>query len=121
MNPEREGDIMDVSNKQPYNVLYGGAIPHLILKLATVCSDRVGGARQITKQPIRTRYLGHVTGYQPIWDQHFLIRSVPALLQLITFMVEGGRCVTTGAVLFCLAPPTPSERTEIQMGYGAAI
>eukprot|EP00116_Pleurobrachia_bachei_P000695 sb/3460957/ len=30
------------------------------------------------KQPIRTCYLGHVTGYQPIRDQHFLIRSVPA-------------------------------------------
>eukprot|EP00116_Pleurobrachia_bachei_P007337 sb/3467599/ len=28
-----------------------------------------------SKQPIRTRYLGHVTGYQPIRDQYFLIRS----------------------------------------------
>eukprot|EP00116_Pleurobrachia_bachei_P012561 sb/3472823/ len=30
-------------------------------------------------QPIRTRYLGHVTGYQPIRGQlqYFLIRSVP--------------------------------------------
>eukprot|EP00116_Pleurobrachia_bachei_P011385 sb/3471647/ len=26
--------------------------------------------------PIRTRYLDHVTGYQPIRDQYFLIRSV---------------------------------------------
>eukprot|EP00116_Pleurobrachia_bachei_P004316 sb/3464578/ len=26
-------------------------------------------------KPIRTRYLGHVTGYQPISDQYFLIRS----------------------------------------------
>eukprot|EP00116_Pleurobrachia_bachei_P011127 sb/3471389/ len=33
-----------------------------------------------SKQPIRTRYLGYVTGYQPITDQHFLIRSVPGLL-----------------------------------------
>eukprot|EP00116_Pleurobrachia_bachei_P009510 sb/3469772/ len=32
-----------------------------------------------SKQPIRTPYLGHVTGYQPIRDQYFLIRSVPAL------------------------------------------
>ena len=24
-----------------------------------------------SKQPIRTRYLGHVTGYQPIRDQYF--------------------------------------------------
>eukprot|EP00116_Pleurobrachia_bachei_P018838 sb/3479100/ len=30
------------------------------------------------KQPIRTRYLGHVTVYQPIRDQYFLIRSVPS-------------------------------------------
>eukprot|EP00116_Pleurobrachia_bachei_P001048 sb/3461310/ len=30
-----------------------------------------------SKQPIRTRYLGHVTGYPPIRDQYFLIRYVP--------------------------------------------
>eukprot|EP00116_Pleurobrachia_bachei_P015562 sb/3475824/ len=30
-----------------------------------------------SKQPIKTRYLDHVTGYQPIRDQYFLIRSVP--------------------------------------------
>ena len=30
-----------------------------------------------SKQPIRTRCLGHVTGYQPISDQYFLIWSVP--------------------------------------------
>eukprot|EP00116_Pleurobrachia_bachei_P013949 sb/3474211/ len=29
------------------------------------------------KQPIRTRYLVQVTGYQPIRDQYFLIGSVP--------------------------------------------
>ena len=29
-----------------------------------------------SKQPIKTRYLGHVTGYQPIRDQHFLVWSV---------------------------------------------
>ena len=33
---------------------------------------------EFRKQPIRTRYLGNVTGYQPIRDQYFLIRSVPA-------------------------------------------
>eukprot|EP00116_Pleurobrachia_bachei_P009468 sb/3469730/ len=32
---------------------------------------------KIGKQPIRTRYLGHVNGYQPIRNQYFLIRSVP--------------------------------------------
>eukprot|EP00116_Pleurobrachia_bachei_P011626 sb/3471888/ len=30
---------------------------------------------ETSKQPIRPRYLGHVTGYQPIRDQYFLIRS----------------------------------------------
>eukprot|EP00116_Pleurobrachia_bachei_P000586 sb/3460848/ len=30
-----------------------------------------------SKQPIETRYLGQVTGYQPIRDQYFLIWSVP--------------------------------------------
>ena len=28
-----------------------------------------------SKQPIRTRYLGHVTGYQPIRCHYFLMRS----------------------------------------------
>eukprot|EP00116_Pleurobrachia_bachei_P018154 sb/3478416/ len=32
-----------------------------------------------SKQPNRTRYLGHVTGYQPIRDQYFLIWSVPVV------------------------------------------
>ena len=32
---------------------------------------------EFRKQPIRTRYWGHVTHYQPIRDQYFLIRSVP--------------------------------------------
>eukprot|EP00116_Pleurobrachia_bachei_P005154 sb/3465416/ len=35
------------------------------------------GPTERSKQPIRTRYLGHVTGYQPIRCQCFLIRSVP--------------------------------------------
>ena len=30
-----------------------------------------------SKQPIRAGHLGHVTGYQPISDQYFLVRSVP--------------------------------------------
>ena len=31
-----------------------------------------------SKQPFRTRYLGHVTRYQPIRDHYFPVRSVPA-------------------------------------------
>eukprot|EP00116_Pleurobrachia_bachei_P010824 sb/3471086/ len=37
-----------------------------------------------SKQPIRTRYLGQVTGYQPIRDQYFLIRPVPGVNQFHT-------------------------------------
>eukprot|EP00116_Pleurobrachia_bachei_P011660 sb/3471922/ len=33
---------------------------------------------ETSNQPIRTRYLGHVTDNRPIRDQYFLIRSVPA-------------------------------------------
>ena len=31
-----------------------------------------------SKQPIRADHLGHVTGYQPIRDQYFMVGSVPA-------------------------------------------
>eukprot|EP00116_Pleurobrachia_bachei_P012207 sb/3472469/ len=33
---------------------------------------------ETSKQPIRTRYLGNVIGYQPIRDHYFLFRTVPA-------------------------------------------
>eukprot|EP00116_Pleurobrachia_bachei_P016919 sb/3477181/ len=36
-----------------------------------------------SKQPIRTRSLGHVTGYQPIRDQYVLIRSVPGINYIV--------------------------------------
>ena len=35
---------------------------------------------ELSKQPIRARYLGHVTVYQPIRDQYFLVRSFPGKL-----------------------------------------
>eukprot|EP00116_Pleurobrachia_bachei_P012483 sb/3472745/ len=41
---------------------------------------------ETSKQPIRTRYLGHVTGYQPIRDQYFLIRSTT--LQCIVLILH---------------------------------
>ena len=37
-----------------------------------------------SKQPIRTRYLGHVTSYRPIRDQYFLIRSVPVKYTILS-------------------------------------
>eukprot|EP00116_Pleurobrachia_bachei_P005240 sb/3465502/ len=39
---------------------------------------------ETSKQLIRTRYLGHVTGYPPIRDQYFLIRSVPGYSTVVT-------------------------------------
>ena len=33
----------------------------------------------VSKQRIRTRYLGHVTGFQPIRDQYFQYWSVPEM------------------------------------------
>eukprot|EP00116_Pleurobrachia_bachei_P004501 sb/3464763/ len=42
-------------------------------------SMKDGDVSAIEQEPIRTCYSGHVTGYQPIRDQHFLIRSVPAI------------------------------------------
>eukprot|EP00116_Pleurobrachia_bachei_P016123 sb/3476385/ len=36
-----------------------------------------------SKQPIRTRYLGHLTGYQPIRDQYFLIWLVPGTYKML--------------------------------------
>ena len=37
----------------------------------------------ISKQPIRASYLGHVTGYQPIRDQYFMVRSVPVDVSMV--------------------------------------
>eukprot|EP00116_Pleurobrachia_bachei_P006268 sb/3466530/ len=51
-----------------------------------------------SNQPIRTRYLGHVTGYQPIRDQYFLIRSVTpfschqSFIRLITCHISRDMC-----------------------------
>ena len=50
------------------------------------------------KQPIRTRYLGYVTGYRPIRDQYFLIWQIavihiplPPHIQVVTQFVGPGR------------------------------
>eukprot|EP00116_Pleurobrachia_bachei_P019394 sb/3479656/ len=51
---------------------------------------RVRAIREPTdtsKQPIRTRYLCLVTGYQQIRDEYFLIRSVPAPKQLVSNVI----------------------------------
>eukprot|EP00116_Pleurobrachia_bachei_P011208 sb/3471470/ len=52
----------------------GTAMDELMRHQPTLRHDAMAA---IIKVPIRTRYLGHVTGNQPIRDQYFLIRSVP--------------------------------------------
>eukprot|EP00116_Pleurobrachia_bachei_P013659 sb/3473921/ len=47
------------------------------LSLSLSLPERVLEPTDTSKRPIRNRYLGHLTGYQPIRDQYFLIRSVP--------------------------------------------
>eukprot|EP00116_Pleurobrachia_bachei_P006886 sb/3467148/ len=51
---------------------------------------------ETSKQPIKTQCLGHVTGYQPIRGQYFLIRSVPDKLIL---------CQSIGLGLFSFLCP----------------
>eukprot|EP00116_Pleurobrachia_bachei_P016835 sb/3477097/ len=83
------------------------------------------GETEISKQPIRTRYLGHVTGYQPIKDQCFLIRSVPG--KILPFLLCSELIVTGWGVssssyassalpsaywLFISAPDTLALDTE---------
>ena len=62
--------------------LYIQLIKRLFIELAAAGkhSSVESGIHETTgpsKQPIRVHYLGHVTSYQPIRDQYFLIWSVP--------------------------------------------
>eukprot|EP00116_Pleurobrachia_bachei_P014217 sb/3474479/ len=50
----------------------------------------------VWRQPIRTRYLGHMTGYQPIRDQYFVIRSVDPGRQ--SSLAKRSNCRTCQAV-----------------------
>eukprot|EP00116_Pleurobrachia_bachei_P017889 sb/3478151/ len=45
-----------------------------------------------SKQPNRTHYLGHVTGYQPIRNQYFLI-SLDQLTQIMDNGEQGNRLI----------------------------
>eukprot|EP00116_Pleurobrachia_bachei_P011898 sb/3472160/ len=63
------------------NTMSVGEEPTLRIKKGVLISDLAASKlkraepTETSKQPIRTRYLGHVTGYLPIRDQYFLIRS----------------------------------------------
>ena len=54
--------------------------PDIILRMITTVSQEPTGP---SKLPIRARYLGHVTGFQPIRYQYFLVRSVLAEIMLL--------------------------------------
>ena len=75
------------------NSLYGGDT-HLAVRSTgclldiqdSVLTKKTGTSQELTesnKPPIRTRYLGHVTGYQPIRHQYFLVQTVPGLLDVL--------------------------------------
>ena len=69
----------------------------------------------ISKQPIRTRYLGHVTAYQPIRDHYLLTRSV---LGLYFLLVVGTRCVRTSIRIYfvtnILSSTKGTKNTHVQ-------
>eukprot|EP00116_Pleurobrachia_bachei_P014629 sb/3474891/ len=50
----------------------GPTVPAVLRPLSakTLCFSLIHEPTDTSKQPIRTRYLGHVTGYQPIRDQY---------------------------------------------------
>eukprot|EP00116_Pleurobrachia_bachei_P001262 sb/3461524/ len=77
----------------------GGSDSQETVRDSVISNSSTSSIIGTSKQPIRTRYLGHVTGYQPIRDQYFLIRSVPVL----------GIPIITHCPINHL-PPTPSGR-----------
>eukprot|EP00116_Pleurobrachia_bachei_P009775 sb/3470037/ len=71
---------------------------------------KAGSCSGTSKQPIRTRYLGHVTGYHPIRDQYFLIQSGPMATKACNERsnlqdnrrmrgVEGAECAREGGTI----------------------
>ena len=68
-----------------------------------------------SKQPIRARYLGHVTGHQPISDQYFLNRSVPVTMISVQYLTllfrlrlsNLGKSLTLVLTLISLPHSTP--------------
>eukprot|EP00116_Pleurobrachia_bachei_P003538 sb/3463800/ len=62
---------------EPYTNTLGRLHSPLSLSCANSRPQRWQKPTETSKHSIRTRYLCHVTGYQPFRDQFFLIRSVP--------------------------------------------
>eukprot|EP00116_Pleurobrachia_bachei_P016332 sb/3476594/ len=74
---------------------------------------------ETSKQPIRTRYLGHVAGYQPIREQYFLIWSVPDCFYT-GFQIHNTLTWMSSTRFFVLACPETSvylEESEVVPGH----
>eukprot|EP00116_Pleurobrachia_bachei_P016705 sb/3476967/ len=73
------------------------------------------GCKPGTEQPIRTRYSGHVTGYQPIRDRYFnspssMAKEDISCLLSVVFCVDGSGSATN-RFLFN-APPSHSTLSQ---------
>eukprot|EP00116_Pleurobrachia_bachei_P012962 sb/3473224/ len=81
--------IIEPTSKQPIRTCYLGHVTGGYISWRG--GGKLGINFQYSKHPIRTRYLDHVsvTGYQPIRDQYFLIRSVAVSAVLHTLRVTG--------------------------------
>ena len=77
---ERELLVLKIKKKQNglYNIGHGLRLLIMILVIGLMGNTFYQQPTGPSKQPIGARYLGHVTGYHPIRDQYFLVRSVPA-------------------------------------------
>eukprot|EP00116_Pleurobrachia_bachei_P011079 sb/3471341/ len=83
-----------------------------------------------SKQPIRTRYLGHVTGYQPIRDQYFLTTTGPPLvpppIPTRVVVLEGNTVVvlegnTDPVLRATIDPPPPRRDEEVEDGTRGGV
>eukprot|EP00116_Pleurobrachia_bachei_P013278 sb/3473540/ len=57
-------------------LLYRSEVDHIVSRLCLVGERDYQEPTETRKQPIKTRYLGHVTGYQPIRDQYLIARVI---------------------------------------------
>eukprot|EP00116_Pleurobrachia_bachei_P010706 sb/3470968/ len=71
------------------------------LGLSHLSNNTISSSISSRKQPIRTRYLGHVTVYQPIKDQYFLIRSVPDQFIVSTSVLKIDRSPNVSLLKTC--------------------
>eukprot|EP00116_Pleurobrachia_bachei_P002893 sb/3463155/ len=90
-------------------------VPEIQTRISNCCSKGGQKPTEASKQQITTRYLGHVTGYRPVKDRYFLIRSLrygssPAII------IYGPPCISQslaiGADSISSVIPNPSARAR---------